>query len=464
MNGIEREKQTVRKMIELYCRHHFHQDTMPEEYQLLAEYACRRLNHCKYGENKSACKDCPTHCYAPKERESIREVMRWTGPRMICYAPKDAIIHIFQKIKHRLQSMSFRTGVVVLPCCIPFYILSCTGAPKSITNSQDTMMTTEKYERPSDDVLRQRLTAEQWAVTQNAATERPFTNEYDHEFRPGIYVDITTGEPLFVSTDKFDSGCGWPAFSKPISKDVVTEHSDFSHGMVRTEVRSRTGNAHLGHVFDDGPKDKGGMRYCINSASLRFIPEDRMQTEGYGKYIQLLHPFKDIYLAGGCFWGTEHYFKQIEGVTETEVGYANGNIDNPTYKQVCTDLTGFAETVHVRYNPDVVSLEFLLQLYFKAIDPVSVNQQGHDKGSQYRTGIYYADASDLTIINKVYAEQQAKYEQHFAVEKLPLRNFYTAEEYHQDYLEKNPTGYCHLPQSLFEFARKARPKSMEKKQ
>jgi len=175
-------------------------------------------------------------------------------------------------------------------------------------------------------------------------------------------------------------------------------------------------------------------------------------------------PTKDIYLAGGCFWGTEHYFKQIEGVAITEVGFANGHTENPTYKEVYTDLTGFAETVHVRYNPDVVSLEFLLQLYFKAIDPVSVNQQGHDKGSQYRTGIYYTDAADLDIINKVYAEQQAKYDQPFAVEKRPLRNFYTAEEYHQDYLDKNPTGYCHLPQSLFEFARKARPKSMEKKQ
>jgi len=111
MSRIEREKQTVRKMIELYCRHHLHQDTMPDEYILLAEYACRRLDHCKYGENKTACKDCPTHCYSPKEREAIREVMRWAGPRMIWYAPKDALIHFFHKVKYWLQSLSFRTGV-----------------------------------------------------------------------------------------------------------------------------------------------------------------------------------------------------------------------------------------------------------------------------------------------------------------------------------------------------------------
>ena len=167
---------------------------------------------------------------------------------------------------------------------------------------------------------------------------------------------------------------------------------------------------------------------------------------------------KDIYLAGGCFWGTEHYFKQMEGVVETEVGYANGNVENPTYEQVCTDKTGFAETVRVSYCPDVISLEFLLKMYFKAIDPVSVNQQGHDKGTQYRTGIYYTDAEDLAIINKVYAEEQENHQQQLAVEKLPLQNFYKAEEYHQDYLDKNPTGYCHLPLSLFEFARKAKEK------
>ena len=108
------------------------------------------------------------------------------------------------------------------------------------------------------------------------------------EYRPGIYVDITTGEPLFVSTDKFDSGCGWPSFSQPIQKDLITEKKDTSYGMTRTEVRSKTGDAHLGHVFTDGPKEKGGLRYCINSASLRFIPKEKMKEEGYGEYLPLI--------------------------------------------------------------------------------------------------------------------------------------------------------------------------------
>ena len=145
-----------------------------------------------------------------------------------------------------------------------------------------------KYPRPDDATLRERLTPLQWEVTQKAATERPFANEYDDEFRPGIYVDVTTGEPLFVSTDKFNSGCGWPAFSKPIDDKLIEKNTDYSHGMVRTEVKSSNSGAHLGHVFPDGPQKTGGLRYCINSASLRFIPLDRMETEGYGEYIGLV--------------------------------------------------------------------------------------------------------------------------------------------------------------------------------
>ena len=165
---------------------------------------------------------------------------------------------------------------------------------------------------------------------------------------------------------------------------------------------------------------------------------------------------KHIYLAGGCFWGTEHFFKQIAGVIETEVGFANGQTNDPTYEQVYTDTTGYAETVHVVYDADVVSLDFLLSMFFVAIDPTSLNKQGHDEGTRYRTGIYYTDAEDMPTIDKVYSEEQSKYQQPLVVEKLPLQNFYPADEYHQDYLDKHPNGYCHLPKALFDFARKAK--------
>ena len=139
-----------------------------------------------------------------------------------------------------------------------------------------------QYEKPTDVELKEQLTEEQYQVTQNSATERPFHNVYNATFEEGIYVDVTTGEPLFFAGDKFESGCGWPSFSRPIAKDVLKYYEDKSHGMERIEVRSRSGNAHLGHVFTDGPETAGGLRYCINSAALRFIPKEKMEAEGYG--------------------------------------------------------------------------------------------------------------------------------------------------------------------------------------
>lgn len=143
---------------------------------------------------------------------------------------------------------------------------------------------TAKYTKPSDAELREFLTAEQYDVTQCGATEHPFSGDYWDNQEPGLYVDIVTGEPLFSSADKFDAGCGWPSFAKPVQPEAVTKHTDDSHNMTRTEVRSRIGASHLGHVFHDGPAERGGLRYCINSAALRFIPYDEMDAEGYGAY------------------------------------------------------------------------------------------------------------------------------------------------------------------------------------
>lgn len=145
-----------------------------------------------------------------------------------------------------------------------------------------------KYIKKSKEELKEIITEEQYWVTQENGTERPYINEYNDNFQEGIYVDITTGEPLFSSDDKFNSGCGWPAFSRPINREVIKEKVDKSHGMVRTEVRSKTGDAHLGHVFCDGPEELGGLRYCINSASLKFIPKNKMIEEGYGYILEQL--------------------------------------------------------------------------------------------------------------------------------------------------------------------------------
>lgn len=166
---------------------------------------------------------------------------------------------------------------------------------------------------------------------------------------------------------------------------------------------------------------------------------------------------KTIHLAAGCFWGAQHYLKQINGILHTATGFANGDGNNmsPTYEEVYTDRTGYAEAVSVVYDPDVLPLRKLLELYFLSIDPTSVNRQGEDSGTRYRTGIYYTDPDDLETIHAVYAEEQSKHKEPLAVEVEPLRHFHPADEYHQDYLDKHPDGYCHLPEALFIMAKNA---------
>lgn len=164
---------------------------------------------------------------------------------------------------------------------------------------------------------------------------------------------------------------------------------------------------------------------------------------------------KEIYFAGGCFWGTQHFLRQINGVVSTEAGYANGNTENPLYEQVYTDKTGFAETVRVEYDPAVISLSALVELYFRSIDPTSLNRQGGDVGTRYRTGIYYTSPEDYPIIKAVYDKEALDNKAPIVVELEVLRNYYKAEEYHQDYLIKHSDGYCHIPLALIEFARKA---------
>ncbi len=164
---------------------------------------------------------------------------------------------------------------------------------------------------------------------------------------------------------------------------------------------------------------------------------------------------KEIWLAGGCFWGTQAYLMNINGVAHTSVGYLNGHVERPTYQMVCTGATGFAEAVHVLYASDWLPLEKLLSLYYQAIDPTSVNRQGGDVGDQYRTGIYYADEADLDVINHSVDCLAASLKKPVAIEVRPLVNYFLAEEYHQDYLTKNPGGYCHVPRSLIEQAKKA---------
>ena len=204
----------------------------------------------------------------------------------------------------------------------------------------------------------------------------------------------------------------------------------------------------------------GQIRAVLDIDSKELGTFDQTDREYLEKMVSLVYPSqKDIWFAAGCFWGAQKFFKLIEGVTFTEVGFANGQLENPTYKQVYTDTTGHAECVHVRYDPTKVSLKELTQLFFQIIDPLSLNKQGEDEGTRYRTGVYYQDPADRDILQEVFCGvvKQLGVDT-IPVELLPLTCFYSAEEYHQDYLDKNPGGYCHLNPELFQLAKKLKNK------
>lgn len=320
--------------------------------------------------------------------------------------------------------------------------------------------------------LKKRLSALQYHVTQEGGTEPPFQNEYWDNHEEGIYVDIVSGKPLFSSRDKFNSGTGWPSFTRPLEDNGVTAHSDRSHGMVRTEVRGNESGAHLGHVFDDGP-GPGGKRYCINSSSLRFIPVADLEKEGYGDLKHLFAQSSDgsrteikgdsgskkrsaadscetsvdtAVLAGGCFWGVEEIIRTFPGVLDVEAGYTGGNLSNPEYSAVSTDTTGHAEAVKITYDPSKTSYEAILEFFFRLHDPTTRNRQGNDIGTRYRSAIFVKSEKERETAEKVINDvnHSGKWKNPVVTTIEDAGAWWKAEEYHQDYLQKHPGGYtCH---------------------
>lgn len=303
--------------------------------------------------------------------------------------------------------------------------------------------------KPDPKDLKAKLTPMQFHVTQEAGTEPPFRNEFWNEHRAGVYLDLVSGEPLFTSLDKFDSGCGWPSFTKPLKAAEVVERKDLSHGMVRTEVRSRAADSHLGHVFEDGPADRGGLRYCINSASLRFVPVEDLEKEGLGRLLALFGrpvpapPAEELAtLAGGCFWGMEDLLRSQPGVLRTEVGYTGGKVANATYG----NHEGHAEAVRIWFDPAKTTYGALLRFFFRMHDPTTLNRQGNDTGTSYRSAIFFHSEAQRAAAEKVKAEVDAsgKWKRPIVTEVTAAGAWWKAEDYHQDYLVKNPGGYtCH---------------------
>lgn len=316
----------------------------------------------------------------------------------------------------------------------------------------------------SDAEWKESLTPTQYDILRHAGTERAFAGKLLKNKEEGVYTCAACKLPLFETKTKFESGTGWPSFYAPIAPENVLEESDESFGMVRTEVLCPRCGGHLGHVFDDGPKPTG-LRYCMNSEALGFTPNDNLKSlvedvrmasndsPAHDDKDSMWLPFPNedaplaaepgeakAVFAGGCFWCTEAVFEELDGVKSVVSGYAGGDAKQANYKAVCTGSTGHAEAIEITYDPSKITYGALLRVFFTTHDPTTLNRQGPDSGTQYRSAVFYQDDAEKKLVADYIAQLDAtgKLKNPIVTKLEPLEKFYPAEGYHQDYVKLNP--------------------------
>ena len=270
------------------------------------------------------------------------------------------------------------------------------------------------------------LSPEEKHILKDKGTEAPFTGEYNAHFEAGIFICRACESPLYESNTKFNSGCGWPSFDDEI-KGAITRYEDLTGGRIRTEICCAKCDGHLGHVFSGEQITEKDTRHCVNSLSIRFKPYAQLQKATFG---------------AGCFWSVEKLFKETEGVYLSSVGYMGGDTDMPTYNQVCSGTTNHAEVVDLYFNSEKVSYTTLLNLFWKNHNPTTLNKQGMDSGTQYRSVIFYHNGQQQKEAEQAKKEQQQHFKNEIVTQIIPSSTFYRAEEYHQNYLNKNNLGSC----------------------
>lgn len=294
---------------------------------------------------------------------------------------------------------------------------------------------TKKIEVPNAE-WKKILSPDLYAVAREADTERAFTGTMWKSETKGTYYCATCGNKLFKSDQKFVSSCGWPSFFEQTSKESITFKDDNSYGMRRIEANCGRCDSHLGHLFDDGPEPTG-KRYCMNAISLDFVPDGVASTSG---------DLETIVIGGGCFWCVEAVYQNLDGVKSVYSGYAGGTVENPSYEEVSTGRTGAAEVVEITYDKTKTNLDEIFKVFFTVHDPTTLNRQGADVGTQYRSAIFYKNENEKKVAQDLINELNTEVFSNKIVTTLePLKKFYKAEEYHQGYYENNKNKpYCEM--------------------
>ena len=270
------------------------------------------------------------------------------------------------------------------------------------------------------------LTSDELAILKNKGTEPPFTGEYNDFFEAGIFICRACKTPLYESNTKFNSGCGWPSFDDEIENAIV-RYEDLSGGRARTEICCAKCDGHLGHVFVGEEITEKNTRHCVNSLSLQFKAYINLEKATFG---------------AGCFWQVEKIFKATTGVYLSSVGYMGGNTENPTYEEVCKGQTNHAEVVHIHFNPDIISYAEVLEIFWNNHNPTTKNRQGLDVGTQYRSVVFFHSEEQMKIVESSLKQQSKNWKNPIVTQIISAEKFYRAEEYHQNYLNKNNLGSC----------------------
>ena len=343
---------------------------------------------------------------------------------------------------------------------MPMFMLNACGQSSNKQNSNEKSNAMEnvisKPENPyysntdtnklnvSDAEWKKVLSPDLYAVAREADTERAFTGKMWNSETKGTYYCATCGNKLFKSNQKFTSSCGWPSFFEQENKSSITFKDDNSFGMKRTEANCGRCNSHLGHLFDDGPEPTG-KRYCMNAISLDFVPD---ATETKGNLDSSDEQAKQtIVLGGGCYWCVEAVYENLQGVDKVVSGFAGGKVENPSYEEVCTGRTGAAEVVQITYDKTKTNLDEIFQVFFTVHDPTTLNRQGADVGTQYRSVIFYATEEQKKAAESIIAElnNTKVYSSKIVTTLEPFTKFYKAEDYHQNYYENNKRQpYCEM--------------------